>query len=117
MAENKELRKMKRSELIEIIYALQQNELSIRKEMAEMQQKLDEKVIAIEESGSIAEAAAKVNQLFEYAQATADQYNISVKAAADQYSVSVRAAAELKAKMIIEEAEKKAEEILAKVQV
>ncbi|MCD8238727.1 MAG: DNA repair protein [Clostridiales bacterium] len=75
----KELRKMNRTELIEIIYALQQNEKGLRKENQELKEKLEEKTIRLSEAGSIAEAALSLNRIFEDAQAAAEQYIHSVK--------------------------------------
>ena len=64
MAE-KELRRMSRPELIEIIYALKSNEESLQ----------------ISEAGFIAEAALQLNDIFSTAQAAADDYLTSIKAA------------------------------------
>ncbi|MCD8090051.1 MAG: DNA repair protein [Clostridiales bacterium] len=80
MAEKeKELRRMNRTELIEIIYVLQQNEKTLRQENEELKEKLKEKTIRIAEAGSIAEAALSLNRIFEDAQAAAEQYLHSVK--------------------------------------
>lgn len=78
MAE-KELRKMSRTELIEIIYALQQNEKTLREENKELCRQLEDKTIRIENAGSIAEAALSLNRIFEDAQAAAQQYLDSVR--------------------------------------
>ncbi len=80
MAEKeKELRKMNRTELIEIIYVLQQNEKTLRRENEELKEMLKEKTIRIAEAGSIAEAALSLNRIFEDAQAAAEQYLHSVR--------------------------------------
>ena len=76
MAE-RELRRMNRMELIEIIYALKQHEEELEQQNANLRQQLAE-------VGSIAEAALSLNRVFEAAQAAADQYLESVKA---QYPV------------------------------
>ncbi|MCD7829990.1 MAG: hypothetical protein LUG58_06085 [Clostridiales bacterium] len=87
MAE-KELRRMSRTELIEIIYALQQNERALREENErlqarndQLQAQLDDKLLRIEESGSIAEAALSLNHIFESADRAARQYLMSIHAA------------------------------------
>ncbi len=80
MAE-KELRKMNRTELIEIIYALQQNEKTLRAQVEELTRQLEDKHLRLERAGSIAEAALSMNHIFEAAQAAADQYLLSVRAA------------------------------------
>ncbi len=102
---DKELRKMSRMELIEIIYALQQNEKMLRTENTELKRKLEDKKIKIENAGSIAEAALELNRVFEDAQS-----------AAEQYINSAQEAAEIKAGQIIAEAEAKAAEIRAEAE-
>ena len=76
MAE-RELRRMNRMELIEIIYALKQHEEELERQNAK-------RTLRLEQVGSIAEAALSLNRVFEAAQAAADQYLESVKA---QYPV------------------------------
>lgn len=79
MAE-RELKKMNRSELIEIIYAQQKEEHELRDKIKQLEEKLTEKNIILEKSGSIAEASLRLNKIFEDAQAAADQYVESVRA-------------------------------------
>ncbi len=76
---DKELRRMTRTELIEIIYALQQNERSLRTENEDLRHQLDEKLLRIEQAGSIAEAALSLNHIFEDAEAAAQQYLDSLR--------------------------------------
>ena len=90
---DKELRKMNRTELIEIIYALQQNERTLRAENAHLRQQLDDKLLCLERSGSIAEAALRVNHIFEDAERAARQYLDSIQAA-DAEAAQMLAAAE-----------------------
>ncbi len=75
----KELRRMSRSELIEVIYALEQDNQSLQKENEKLRSELNDKDIRIATSGSIAEAALSLNHIFEDAQAAADQYLSSIK--------------------------------------
>ncbi|MCD8105675.1 MAG: hypothetical protein LUF35_11935 [Lachnospiraceae bacterium] len=101
---DRELRKMNRAELIEIIYALQQNEKTIREENIALNQRLQEKTICIENSGSIAEAALSLNQIFESAQNAADQFLSSVQA--------TKSGVEEEARQILEEAKRQADQIV-----
>lgn len=71
---DKEFRRLSRADLIEIIYTLQKSEGSLREENEALKQKLEDRRVIIEESGSLAEALARLNGLFEAAQATADGY-------------------------------------------
>ncbi|MCD8330464.1 MAG: hypothetical protein LUC27_07280 [Lachnospiraceae bacterium] len=102
---DKELRKMNRTELIEIIYALQQNERSLRSENEDLRRQLDDKLLRIEQAGSIAEAALSLNHIFEDAEA-----------AAQQYLDSLRNVNETEAK-ILADAQQKADELIADAQV
>ena len=80
MAEKeKELRKMSRTELIEIIYALKTSEDDLNKKNETLETQLNQHKIDIEEAGSIAEAAFKLNDVFGVAQSAADDYLNSIK--------------------------------------
>ena len=57
MAE-RELRRMSRTELIEIIYALKQHEEELEQQNAALQKQLDDRTLRLEHAGSIAEAGA-----------------------------------------------------------
>ena len=83
MAE-RELRRMNRMELIEIIYALKQHEEELEQQNANLRRQLADRTLRLEQVGSIAEAALSLNRVFEAAQTAADQYLESVKA---QYPV------------------------------
>lgn len=73
MAE-RELRRMNRMELIEIIYALKQHEEELEQQNAKLCRQLADRTLRLEQVGSIAEAALSLNRVFEAAQAAADQY-------------------------------------------
>ena len=77
----KDLRRLSRKDLIDIIYALRKQEHVLREELEQAREELDRREILLSESGSIAEAALKLNGVFEAAQAAADQYLRSIKAA------------------------------------
>ena len=74
------LRKLSKLQLLELL-AQQEKELqALRKELAEKNAALEDRRIQIENAGSIAEAALKINEVFEAAQKAADQYLESLKA-------------------------------------
>ncbi len=81
---DKEFRRLSRADLIEIIYTLQQSERSLQEENDALREKLEERRVAVEQSGSLAEVLAKLNGLFEAAQATADGYRDEAKAALEE---------------------------------
>ena len=75
----KELLRLKKSELLEIMLAQSKEIDKLRAKLAKVQAQLAEREIAIKESGSIAEASLKLNKVFEEAQRAADQYVENVK--------------------------------------
>lgn len=112
---DKELKRLGRAELIDIVYELQLRNEQSQEQIASLQARLDEKLLKIESCGSIAEAAIAVNRVVEAAQAAADQYLESIHAAnadmdkklddAQRASEELLAAAEKRADEIIREAE------------
>ena len=75
----KELLRLKKSELLEIMLAQSKEIDSLRAQLAEAKAKLEDRRIRIQESGSIAEASLKLTQIFEEAQKAADLYVENVK--------------------------------------
>ena len=76
---DKELRKLKRGQLIELLLAESEEIDRLRKQLSETEEKLNAKEIQIADAGSIAEASLKLNHIFEDAQAAADQYLANIK--------------------------------------
>ena len=77
---DKELQRLRRSELLEILLSQQKQIESLKKELAEAKEQLEDRKLVMARSGSIAEAALKLNGIFEAAQRAADQYLFSVGA-------------------------------------
>lgn len=119
---DKDLKKLNRLELIDIIYELQRRLVDSENEAEELKARLKEKELRISSSGSIAEAAMTLNGVFESAQAAADQYLQSVYsansdiqekiAAAEKYKTDLIEAAKLKAIELLTAAERKAQSIV-----
>lgn len=80
---DKEFRKLRRSALIEIIYEYQRREKEMQSEIEALKEQLSARELKISEAGSIAEAVVKLNELFETAQKTADEYIMQVKRKCD----------------------------------
>lgn len=76
------LKKLSRQDLLEMLIEEEKRVDQLEKELAETKAKLENRKIQIETSGSIAEAALKINGIFEAAQAAANQYleNLGVSA-------------------------------------
>lgn len=77
----RELKKLSRTELLEMLLDVTRENDTLRAENQSLREQLEDKRIRLSESGSIAEAALKLNGIFEAAQKAADQYVDSVKAA------------------------------------
>lgn len=112
---DKELRRMRRSELIEIIFALKTSEENVRKEKEVLEERLHDRTIQIAKAGSIADASLALNGVFEAAQIAADDYLNSIKAANENPNPTqdIIEGAEREAAAILELARTQAEELIA----
>ena len=76
---DKELKKLSRAELLEMLIAqIEENEKQ-EQEIRRLRAQIDNRVLVMEQAGSIAEAALKLNEVFESADRAARQYLDSVK--------------------------------------
>lgn len=75
----KDFRKLKRIELYEIMLAQAEEIDALRSELAATKEKLNNKKLKIEHSGSLAEASLKLTNIFEEAQKAADLYLFNLK--------------------------------------
>lgn len=71
---DRELRKLTRAELLEILLAQSREIDRLNTELEGFQTQLQKREITLSRAGSIAEAALQLNGVFEAAQAAADQY-------------------------------------------
>lgn len=71
---DKELKKLSRADLLEMLLAQTKENEQLKEQITQLQKQLHERQIMIDQSGSIAEAALKLNGIFEAAQNAADQY-------------------------------------------
>ena len=108
---DKELKRLSRVELIDIIYELQKQKEAADAQVVQLQDQLNTRELHIAEAGSIAEAAISVNGVFEAAQAAADQYLFSIKAATANMAEKMEAAEKLR-QSILQAAEQQAQETL-----
>lgn len=76
---DKELRKLQKMELLEILVDQRKRIDELEKELAETREKLEDREIQIRNSGSIAEASLKLTNVFEEAQKAADLYLENVR--------------------------------------
>ena len=76
---DKEFRSLKRSELIDIIYQYQKQEVEMQNEIAELKKQLEDRSIKIKNAGSIAEAIVDISGILEATQKMADDYLAAIK--------------------------------------
>ena len=75
----KELKRLRRSDLMEMLLELSKENKQLYERLEEAEQKLQDRQIIIDQSGSLAEAALRLNRIFEDAQAACDQYEQNVQ--------------------------------------
>ena len=115
---DRELRRMHRAELIEIIYALKQSEDQLKAQNAALTAQLQDRQLRLESAGSIAQAALELNNVFA-AQAAADDYLHSVQASlADTNATAANTLSQARseAKRILEQAQADADSLKAQAQ-
>lgn len=71
---DKDLKRLRRDELLEMLIAQSKRMEEMQAELDAARAALDRREILIQEAGSIAEAALRINGVFESAQAAAQQY-------------------------------------------
>lgn len=101
----KELKRLSRRELVDIIYQLKKNEQEKQEEIAALEEALQERRIRVSVAGSIAEAATDITQIFSAAQRTADLYLHEIAAMKED--------TEKECAKMLKAAKKQAEQILA----
>jgi hypothetical protein len=69
-----ELHKLSRKELLELLVMITEENERLNQHIEQLDKKLSERTIILQEAGSIAEAALKMSGFFEAAQAAADLY-------------------------------------------
>lgn len=79
MVEQKDVRKMSRRDLLEVLVLQSKKIDELEEELAKTKEQLQTKQLMISEAGSIAEASLKINKVFEVAQQAADQYLENIK--------------------------------------
>ena len=99
---SKELKRLSRRELVDVIYQLKKNEQQLQEKIAELEAELQEKRIRISVAGSIAEAAVDISNVFSAAQMAADLYLHEIS--------SMKEETQRQCAKLLEEAKQKADE-------
>ena len=80
---DKELRKLRRDDLLQILINQQKQIDALNEQLEQSKQALADRDIAIREAGTLAEAALKMNGVFEAAQNAAEEYARQMQKRAD----------------------------------
>ena len=105
---DKELRRLSRSDLLELLISQTEENQALKTRVAQLEDQLNDRRIAVAEAGSIAEASLKLNGVFAAAEEAARQYleNIQrIQQEQEASSQSLREKAGQEAEAIRQEAE------------
>ena len=101
---DRQLQKLSRKELLEMLVRQGRELRMVQEKYEKAQQELDDRTIRLEEAGSIAEAALRLNGVFEAAQAACAQYTESVmemRQRQDSFYIQREEESRLKAEQIL----------------
>lgn len=110
---DKELKNMKRMELLEMLITATKENESLRRENDELKEQLTNKTIISDKAGSIAEASLQLNGVFAAAEAAAEQYLENIRNQ-ERICRRMQTEAEEKAAKTVAEAQMKADEMETK---
>ena len=85
---DKELRRLSRAELLEMLLAQVEENKELRQRLDEAERTLEDRRIAVARAGSLAEASLQLNQVFEAADRAARQYLENVERLAREGRIS-----------------------------
>ena len=105
---DKELRRLSRSELLEMLIAQMKENAALQSRLELAEARLNDRQIAVEKAGTLAEASLSLNGVFQAAEAAAQQYLENIERMSGQQETICRdmqAEAEAKAAEIVREAQ------------
>lgn len=105
---DKELKRLSRAELLELLLAQTEEVERLRTELEDMKRQLEERRLQISQAGNLAEAALQINGVMEAAQAAAEQYLLNISAMEEE--------TRRKCEQMLASAERQARERLAGMQ-
>lgn len=115
----KELKRLSRSELLEMLIAQMEENEQLKTELEKARKKAESRQIAIDHAGSIAEAALGLNGVFDSAQAAAAQYLENIRQLSDNQEAicqQIEENARAKARTICAEADAYSQKVLAEAE-
>lgn len=117
---DKDLRKLKRAELIKLFLMQSMENDRLREELAKANSQLEDRQLLLQEAGSIAEASLCVNHVFEAAQEASEQYleNIKLlKQRTEEECARLEKESLMKAKYLLHKTQKKCQEMLKQTEI
>lgn len=105
---DRELQKLKRVELLQLLVEQSRELDALRRELEETKKQLADRELHMREAGSIAEASMQLNGVFEAAQRAADQYLESIRYQSEHVEekcAALEAATRLRCEQMVKEAE------------
>ena len=105
-----ELKKLNRTDLLELLLAQEKDNESLRKQLQLAKQQLEDRRIALEETGNIADASLRLNGVFQAAQDAANQYLDTIRARSEEqeaHCAALEAEAGEKADRLLQETEER----------
>ena len=109
----KDLRKLNRAELLKMLLEQSREIERLKVALQEAEEKITERELSVEQAGSIAEAALRINGVFEDAQKAADQYLENIHRQNDEIQEKcqrMEAYTKSKCDQMVIEAEKRSDE-------
>lgn len=86
----KELKRLRRSDLLEILLAISRENDQLREELEQTRAQLEERNLAISQSGTLAEAALRLNCVFSAADAACKQYEENMRIRCEEMEQQTR---------------------------
>lgn len=111
----KELKRLSRGELLEMMLDLSRENERLEKELHQAKLQLESRLLKVKESGSLAEAVLSLNGVFQTAQAACDQYSLNIRSKADKLLAQAQEkldGAQARENEILAQANAQAEQIL-----
>lgn len=102
---NNDLKKLSRRDLLEILLELRKENENLRQQLERAREELASRELTVADAGSLAEAAMRLNGVFEAAQKACDQYTENMRLRAERQE---RETTELCARLLAEAKEKAA---------
>lgn len=86
----KELKRMNRATLLQLLIEQMEENEKLQGQLAQVQAQLENRRLACENAGSLAEAAVQINGVFEAAQAAAQQYLDNIQRMSEEQEAACR---------------------------